>query len=115
MHAIDVSRSDRLREKSQSSDIYLEQMLAGPGIELLQNRLELSSECGQRIFNSDRHFGKHLSLDETVPLKFSQLLGQYLLRNSRHTFPENFEPERLFAAHKPPENDRFPAAANQDE
>jgi hypothetical protein len=93
----------------------LRQILPSPGIELLQNRPELSSERGQRVFNTHRHFGEHLSFDKSVPLKFSQLLRQYLLRDSRHALPEDFEPERLFAAHKPPENDRFPAAANQDE
>jgi hypothetical protein len=115
MHAINASRDDWLGEKSQYPDIYLEQMLAGPGVELLQNRPELSSERGQRVFNTHRHFGEHLSFDKSVPLKFSQLLRQYLLRDSRHALPEEFEPERLLAAHKPPENDWFPAAANQDE
>jgi hypothetical protein len=81
----------------------------------MQNRPELSSERGQRVFNTHRHFGKHLSLDKSVPLKFSQLLRQYLLRDSRHVLPENCKTQRLISAHKPPENDWFPAAANQNE
>jgi hypothetical protein len=93
----------------------LKQMLPSPGIKLLQNRPELSSERGQRVFNTHRHFGKHLSLDETVPFKFSQLLRQYLLRDSRHALAEGCKPQRLISAHKPPENDWFPAATNQNE
>lgn len=93
----------------------LKQILPSPGIEFLQNRPEFSSERGQRVFNTHRHFGEHLSFDKSVPLKFSQLLRQYLLRDSRHALPEDFEPKGLFGTHKPPQNDWLPAAAYQDE
>jgi hypothetical protein len=102
-------------EFSEAATFYLKQILPSPGIEFLQNRPELSSERGQRVFNTHRHFGEHLSFDKSVPLKFAQLLRQYLLRDSRHALPEEFEPERFFGAHKPPENNWLPAAANQDE
>jgi hypothetical protein len=114
-HGAEFSEAMTSPRRSAGLRFCLKQMLPRPGIELLKNRPELSSERGQRIFNAHRHFGEHLSFDKSVPLKFSQLLRQYLLRDSRHALPEDCEPERLFAAHKPPENDRFPAAANQDE
>jgi hypothetical protein len=113
MHALNVFRAE-FSEAAVCFRFRLK-MLSRPGIELLQKRPELSSERGQRVFNTHRHFGEHLSFDKTIPLKLSQLLRQYLLRNSRHVLPEDFEPERLFGAHKPPENDWFPSAANQDE
>ena len=114
-HGAGFSEAMTSPRRSASLRFCLKQMLPRPGIELLKNRPELSSKRGQRIFNAHWHFGEHLSFDKSVPLKFSQLLRQYLLRDSRHALPEDCEPERLFAAHKPPENDRFPAAANQDE
>jgi len=114
-HGAEFSEAVTSHGKSACLRFCLKQMLPSPGIELLQNRPDLSAERGQRVFNTHRHFGEHLSFDKSVPLKFSQLLRQYLLRDSRHALPEDCEPERLFAAHKPPENDWLPAAANQDE
>ena len=114
-HGAEFSEAMTSPRRSARLRFCLKQMLPSPGIEFHKNRPELSSECGQRIFNAHRHFGEHLSFDKSVPLKFPQLLRQYLLRDSRHALPEEFEPERLFAAHKPPENDWLPAAANQDE
>ena len=70
---------------------------------------------GNVVDSMMRHSREHLSFDKSVPLKFSQLLRQYLLRDSRHALPEKFEPERLTGAHEPPENDGLPASANQDE
>ena len=114
-HVAEFSEAATSPGRSAGLRFFLKQMFPRPGIELLKNRPKLSSERGQRIFNAHRHFGEHLSFDKAVPLEFPQLLRQYLLRDSRHALPEEFEPERLFAAHKPPENDWLPAATNQDE
>ena len=114
-HGAEFSEAATSPRESACLRFCLKQILPSPGIELLQNRPELSSERGQRVFNAHRHFGEHLSFDKSVPLKFSQLLRQYLLRDSRHALPEDCEPERLFGVHKPPEDDWLPAAANQDE
>jgi hypothetical protein len=114
-HGTEFSEAVTFPGRSVGLHFCLKQMLTRPRIEFLQNRPDLSSERGQRVFNTHRHFGEHLSFDKSVPLKFSQLLRQYLLRDSRHALPEECEPERLFAAHKPPENDWLPPAPNQNE
>ena len=83
-HGAEFSEAMTSPGRSAGLRFCLKQMLPRPGIELLKNRPELSSECGQRIFNAHRHFGEHLSFDKAVPLEFPQLLRQYLLRDSRH-------------------------------
>src|ERR1700679_261979 len=74
----------RKRQRKQRWTPALKQILARPGIELLQDRPKLASERGRRVFNAHRHLREHLPFDKTIPLKFSQLLRQYLLRDSRN-------------------------------
>jgi hypothetical protein len=107
--------SRRKRQRMQRWTPALKQILARPGIELLQDRPKLPSERGRRVFNPHRHLREHLPFDKTIPLKFSQLLRQYLLRDSRNALPQNFEPQWLFAVDKPPQNYWLPSAANQDQ
>ena len=93
----------------------LKQMLPRPRIDLLQERPDFLPKRSERIFDPDGHFGKHLSFDKAISFKFPQLLRQYFLRDPRHVLPEDFESERLFAVHKPPENNWFPTAPDEDE
>jgi hypothetical protein len=91
----------------------LEQIPTRPGIEFLQDGPELLSETGRRVLNPHRHFREDLPFYKTILLKFSQLLRQYLLRDSRNALPQNFEPQWLFAVYKPPQDHWLPSAANQ--
>jgi hypothetical protein len=103
---------ERTQQRKRSWTPALKQVPARPGIELLQDRPELPSERGRRVLNPHRHLCEHLPFDQTIPLKFSQLLCQYLLRDSRNALPQNFEPQWLVAIDKPPQNHWLPSAAN---
>ena len=93
----------------------LKQMIPRPGIDLSQERTDFLPKRSERILDPHGHFGKHLSFDKAIPFKFPQLLCQYFLRDARHILPEGFEAKRSVASHKPPENDWFPTAPDEDE
>ena len=114
-HCLSVwkSRSLRASEGFRYGPFGFHDVFSRPRVEHPEDRAQLSSERGRRIFHSNGHFCKHLPSYKPVPLELAQLLCQHLLRDSRHSLPKTFESKGFLTAQEPPQDNGFPSAADQ--
>jgi hypothetical protein len=84
-----------------------------PRVEHPEDRAQLFSEGGRRIFHSNGHFCKHRPSYKPVSLELAQLLCQHLLRDSRHSLAKTFESNGFLTVKQPPQDNGFPSAADQ--
>jgi hypothetical protein len=114
-HCLSVWKSRILRasEGFRYGPFGFHDVFSRPRVEHPEDRAQLSSERGRRIFHSNGHFCKHLPSYKPVPLELAQLLCQHLLRDSRHSLPETFESKGFLTVQEPPKDNGFPSAADQ--